>query len=94
MRIALVLAAVAAVGCGAPRRSEDPQIRDQEITRDIMMALHGNERFADVRVDCRKGVAILEGIVTGEADRHEAERLAWGVSGVQDVRSAIRLRSR
>jgi len=94
VRTALVLAVVAALGCSGPKRSEDPQIRDQEILRDVMMALHGNERFADVRVDVRKGVAVLEGIVTGEADRREAESIAWSVSGVQDVRSSIRLRSR
>ena len=94
MKKALVILVAAALGCSSPKRSEDPQIRDQEILRDIMMSLQRNERFADVRVDVRKGVAILEGIVTGEADRREAESLAWGVSGVQDVRSGIRLRSR
>ncbi len=94
MRIAICLLLAAAIGCGAPRRSSDPQVADEEITRDIAWLYHGNERFAGVRVTCEQGVAILDGVVTDEADRDEARRIAWGVSGVREVRSRLRLRSR
>ena len=94
MRTALCLLLAAAAGCAGPRRSEDPKVRDQEITRDIMVGLHGNERFADIQVTCEQGVVILEGVVTEENDRYQAERVARGVSGVREVRSRLRIRSR
>jgi osmotically-inducible protein OsmY len=94
VRTALFLLVVAAAGCGGPKRSEDPQVQDEEITRDIMVALHGNARYDDVRVTCRDGVAILEGIVTDESDREQAKRIAWRISGVREVQSRLRIRSR
>jgi osmotically-inducible protein OsmY len=94
VRKAFVFLVVAAIGCGGPKRSEDPLVQDEEITRDIMVALHGNARYDDVRVTCREGVAILEGVVTDESDREQAKRIAGGVSGVREVRSRLRIRSR
>lgn len=94
MRLAILLALATLVGCFGPRRSEDPMVRDEEITRDIQWALHGDPRFADVRVSCKEGVALLDGIVTSESDHDQARRVAWGISGVLEVRSRIRLRSR
>jgi osmotically-inducible protein OsmY len=45
-------------------------------------------------VSCKEGVALLDGIVTSESDHDQARRVAWGISGVLEVRSRIRLRSR
>ena len=83
-----------ASACAGPRRSEDPQVRDQEIKRDIMMAFQADERFSDVRVTCEKGVVTLDGAVLDREENEKAQSLAWGVSGVQDVRSHLKLRSR
>lgn len=94
MRVAVVLLLAVAIGCAGPKRSEDPKIRDEEIARDVLWELHGNERFAEVRVTCKEGVVFLDGVVTSETDREGARRVAWGVSGVQEVQSRLRLRSR
>lgn len=94
MRIALLSLLAVAIGCGGPRRSEDAQVRDEEITRDIVWELQRDERFADVRVTCKDGVVSLDGIVTDEDDRDWAKRLAGRISGVRDVQSRLRLRSR
>jgi osmotically-inducible protein OsmY len=89
-----VLLLLVAASCGGPRRSEDPKVVDQEITRDLMSELLADERYADIRVTCEKGVVTLDGVVTEESDRDRAGRIAWSVSGVRDVRSRLRLRSR
>lgn len=94
MRIALLLLLAAAVGCGGPRRSDDPKVRDQEITRDILWELQQDERFADIRVTCKDGVVSLDGVVTDESDHDRAKSLAGRISGVKDVHSRLRLRSR
>ena len=93
MRICLVLVLVAAA-CGGPRRSDDLKVRDQEIKRDVMMALQGDERFVDVRVTCEKGVVTLDGAVLDQAENDRARDLAWGVHDVEEVRSRLRHRSR
>jgi osmotically-inducible protein OsmY len=93
-RVMVWLALASLVACGGPKRSEDPMVRDEEITRDIKWALHRDPRFADVRVTCKQGVAMLDGVVTTEADHDRARSIAWGVSGVQEVQSRVRLRSR
>lgn len=94
MRTALCLVVALLVGCAGPRRSEDPQVRDEEICRDVAWELHGDDRFADVRVTCKRGVVYLSGVVTDEADREQARRRAWSVSGVEEIKSSLRLRSR
>jgi osmotically-inducible protein OsmY len=94
MRIALLLLLAVAVGCGGPRRSEDPKVRDQEITRDILWELQREERFADIRVTCKDGIVSLDGMVTDESDHDQAKSLARRISGVKDVRSRLRIRSR
>lgn len=94
MRTALLFFLLLASACGGPRRSEDPRVVDQEITRDLMSELLADERYADIRVTCEKGVVTLDGVVTEESDRERAGRIAWGISGVRDVRSRLRLRSR
>lgn len=94
MRRALALMLAVAIGCAGPRRSDDPVVRDQEIIRDIAVRYLGDDRFARVQVSCEKGVVTLDGIVTDETDKDLAYRLAWGVSGVREVRSRVRLRSR
>ena len=93
MRVCLVLVLVAAA-CGGPRRSDDLKVRDQEIKRDIMMSLRGDERFVDIRVTCEKGVVTLDGAVLDQAENERAQSLAWDVSGVEEVRSRLRHRSR
>jgi len=82
------------VGCGGPKRSDDPLVQDEEITRDIMSELIRYDRFAEVRVTCRKGVAILEGVVNDAADQEQAKHIAWAITGVRDVQARLRLRSR
>ena len=82
------------VGCGGPKRSDDPLVQDEEITRDIMTELIRYDRFADVRVTCRKGVAILEGAVNDSSDQEQAKQIAWRITGVREVQSRLRLRSR
>lgn len=94
MKIALFLMLALAVGCAGPRRSEDPKVRDQEITRDILVRYLNDDRFSRVQVACAQGVVVLDGVVTDEADKYQAERLAGGVSGVQEVKSRLRVRSR
>lgn len=94
MRTALFLVFALVVGCAGPRRSDDPLVRDEEICRDVAWELHQDDRFADVRVTCKKGVVYLNGVVTEESDREQARRRAWSVSGVEEVRSSLRLRSR
>ena len=94
MRIALCLLLAFAAGCAGPRRSEDPKVRDQEITRDIMVKYLGDDRFARIQVSCDQGLVILDGIVTDEADREQAYRIAWSVSGVREIKSRLRSRSR
>jgi osmotically-inducible protein OsmY len=94
MRIALLLLVAVAAGCGGPRRSDDPKVRDQEITRDIAWQFHADDRFENIRVTCEQGVAILDGMVTDDNDRYQAERIARGVSGVREVKSRLRIRSR
>lgn len=94
MRIALCLLMAAAAGCAGVRRSEDPIARDQEITRDVMMRLHGDPRFERVLVSCQDGVVALEGTVTDESDKAEAERVARRVTSVREVKSSLRVRSR
>lgn len=94
MRAILVVALAAVAACSGPKRSEDPKIQDQEIQRDLSWQLHGNPRYADIRISCEKGVVTLDGIVTDEADNEQAQRIAWNISGVRDVRSRLQLRSR
>lgn len=94
MRIAVLVSLAVAIGCTGPKRSEDPQVRDEEITRDIVWELQRDERFVDVRVTCKDGVASLDGIVMSDSDRDQAKSLAGRVSGVREVRSRLRLRSR
>ncbi len=94
MRTALCLVIAAAAGCAGVRRSEDPMARDQEITRDVQWRLHGDPRFERILVSCKDGVVALEGTVTDEADKAEAERMARRVTSVQEVRSSLRVRSR
>ena len=94
MRTALFLVVATLVGCVGPRRSDDPQVRDEEICRDVAWELHGDDRFSEIRVTCKKGVVFLDGVVTDESDREQARRKAWGVSGVEEVKSSLRLRSR
>jgi len=93
VRVCLLLVLLAAA-CGGPRRSEDSKVRDQEIKRDIMMEFQGDERFVDVRVTCEKGVVTLDGAVLDQAENDRAQYLAGGVSGVEEVRSRLRHRSR
>jgi osmotically-inducible protein OsmY len=94
MRTALCLLIAAAAGCAGVRRSEDPLARDQEITRDVQWNLHGDARFERVLVSCNQGVVALEGTVTDEVDKAEAERIARRVTSVREVRSNLRVRSR
>ena len=94
MRIALCLLIAAAAGCAGVRRSEDPIARDQEITRDVMMKLHGDARFERVLVSCNEAVVMLEGTVNDETDKAEAERVARRVTSVRGVKSTLRVRSR
>lgn len=82
------------VGCGGAKRSDDPLVQDEEITRDIMSELVRHDRFADVRVTCRQGVALLEGAVNDASDQEQAKQIAWRITGVREVQSRLRLRSR
>jgi len=82
------------IGCGGPKRSDDPLVQDEEITRDLMSELIRYDRFSEVRVTCRKGVAILEGVVNDASDQDQAKHIAWSITGVRDVQVRLRLRSR
>jgi osmotically-inducible protein OsmY len=94
MRTALCLLIAAAAGCAGVRRSEDPLARDQEITRDVHWRLLGDARFEQVLVSCKDGVVALDGTVTDESDKAEAERMARRVASVREVRSNLRVRVR
>ena len=94
MKTVLIVLVAALAGCAGVRRSNDPVARDQEITRDVMVKLHGDPRFEQINVSCREGVVFLDGIVTDTTDKAEAERLAGRVTSVREVRSTLRVRSR
>jgi osmotically-inducible protein OsmY len=94
MRVILAAALMTVAACGGPKRSEDPKIQDQEIQRDLSWQLHGNPRFANIRISCVQGVVTLEGMVTDESDRDLARRIARDIPGVRDVKSQLQLRSR
>ena len=82
------------IGCGGPKRSDDPLVQDEEITRDIMSEMLRHDRFSEVRVTCRKGVVVLEGVVNDASDQEQAKHIARAISGVRDVQTRLRLRSR
>ena len=94
MRIGLLVLLVGLAACSGPRRSSDPVVRDQEIVRDIAVKYHDDPRFDRVQIACSDGRVTLDGVVTDDNDRNAACRIAYGVSGVQEVTCRLKLRSR
>ena len=59
-----------------------------ELTRDRV------SNFPRIDVDTERGIVYLSGIVETEAQRIEAERLAWRVEGVRNVKNNLQIQSR
>jgi osmotically-inducible protein OsmY len=69
--------------------------RDDEITEALMLVLE-TDPFVDasqVSVRTENRVVTLEGCVSNEHTRRQAERDAWYVQGVEDVVNHIALRA-
>lgn len=69
----------------------DEQDNDDEITDAVRIVLEKDQALdaSQVRIETRDGVVRLNGLLPGEAQKAAAERDAWYVRGVRDVRNAI-----
>ena len=69
--------------------------RDDEVTEALQLVLE-TDPFVDasrIRVRTEGRVVTLDGYVTNEGTRRQAERDAWYVQGVEDVVNRITLQS-
>jgi osmotically-inducible protein OsmY len=67
---------------------------DDRIREDIRGHLIGDPRLdaADIEVKVEDGEVTLSGAVVDQPQRQRAQELAQGVSGVRNVRNALRIR--
>ena len=94
-------AALLAGGCAAPRESPSQRSAgeftdDAAITAKVKSAIATNvgaRTAAAVNVDTYRGTVELTGFVDDKASAERAEAAARKVSGVREVKNAIRLKS-
>ena len=96
LAVALGLGACATPQESATRRSAGEFTDDAAITAKVKSAIAtdvGARTAAAVSVDTHRGTVQLTGFVDDKASAERAEAAAKKVSGVRDVKNAIRLKS-
>ncbi len=86
-------AAVGGYYLGKDDRSADTIAKDGAITASVKSRFIGDKYVDafDINVDTHEGVVTLHGDVTNTIAKEQAEKLARGVNGVQQVENQIRV---
>tara|TARA_Y100000052_G_scaffold22006_1_gene22479 strand:+ start:75386 stop:76066 length:681 start_codon:yes stop_codon:yes gene_type:complete len=95
--VTAAVGAAGAVGVAAIQdksfgESLDDAAASNELKARLMTA--SPSAFNEVDVEVAGRMALLSGRVPTMADRHEAERIAWGVGLLQDVKNEIQVREK
>lgn len=93
-RVALVtIATLAAAGCSLVQEKTFGESIDEASTgtqiKAKLFSVGGVSRFGEVDVEVSDRLVLLSGRVPSDADRLEAERIAWSVSAVDEVANEL-----
>ena len=86
--LALGAATALALGVAAPGCSNE-RVSDATISESVSKRLDAEPALADIRVETENGMVTIDGRVSGQEQRDEAERIARSTAGVKAVANLI-----
>ena len=94
--LVLALTLLTPTGCASTAKTEGTgeYVDDSVITTKIKAQLFDEPglRSSQITVECYKGIVLLSGFISSQADIHKAVEIARQTSGVKSVKNDMRLR--